>query len=270
MINLTKNLISSNFCGFITIFLVLISNYSVLEAQTPTSINDDSLFSKTHFSIIATGTQSSFTVNAQTGPNKPFSGYSFGYEGGINLTINLSKYIGIQIGIGAGEQNYNYYPFTIVQNGEKSYAGTSSHVGYVQAPIELIGRKRIGNHIILFGGAGIIHRFYFQDDVNVGSSGFLIQGDSNSKATIKYKEIVTAGASVLIIPRIELGILVQLKNYDLLKFGFSFDLGNAATYTATYNYIDFKGNDIGSGSYNANAPYLGVNIGYIFTRASKH
>jgi len=251
--------------GFRIFCLSLISFCALqnLKAQGNNSIDDEMLFSRTQIGLNFTGSLSHFIVSPQTGPNEPRSVISPGFEGTVNIGFNISPSFGLQIGLGGGFQNYNYIiSSSYDQYGRVSYSGTASEIGYLTVPIEFLARKQIADHLFLFGGAGFTLRLYDTFD----GSGYESSGDSTSKYFVKLAELTSSGPLLLMIPRLDLGVLWQLPYNDLIKIGLSFDVGQYSAYTSDYTYLDYKGKSTGSGSYVADASFVGVNIGYVFTR----
>jgi hypothetical protein len=249
----------SNLCW---IFLSLCLSYGV-KGQDNKLIDDELLFSRTQIGLNFTGSLSHFIVNPQSGPNEPWSSISPGFQATIDFGFNFDKAFGLQIGLGGGFQNYNYVMFkTYDPYGGTSYSGSGSEIGYLTVPIEFIARKRISDRLFLYGGAGFTIRLY---DANDGY-GFASSGDSSSKDFVKMSEITSSGPLFMMIPKADIGFLWQLPYNDLIKIGLSLDIGQFTAYTSTYKYFDYKGNSTGSGSYIADASFVGLNIGYVFTR----
>ena len=239
-----------------------------MDAQNQRLVGEDTLFARTHFEINVTGTSSHISVHSSSGPNQPRSLFSPGAEAGVNLDFNFNRFFGLQIGVCAGLQNYIYATSALLNQNSTAagYDAIGSEINYLSIPVEFICRDHIGKQVFLFAGAGLTARFY--ESFN-GSGG----PDSNaitSTNTSIYNETTASAPPVIIIGRIDLGILLQLPNNNLLKIGLGADYGNSAAYSATYSYHDFSGNNIGRGSYVANAAYIGLNIGYEFTRIREH
>jgi len=247
---------------FSKVFFAVILFLSLkVQAQDKAAV-EDSLFSRTHIVINATGSQSSIGVNSINGPNAPKSGISPGYEAGANLVLNLNKYLGIQIGLNVGEQSY-YYAINPSSNSQDII---TNQAGYFQIPIDLTARLRLNRTLFIYGGIGFSQRFYLVYK-NFSNSSSL--GAANTQNFISYKDSISSAAYANLIPRINVGLLIKCKNLNMIKIGLNIDLGNTITYTADYKYNDYKGKNIGSGSFNANGPLIGLNLGYIFTRARK-
>jgi len=246
----------------VLVIIILLSIWHHGNAQNSNTFNDDALFSKTQIGLNFTGSFSHFIVSPQSGPNEPQSTISPGFEGTMDIGFNINPSFGVQIGVGGGYQNYNYIiSRSYDQYGRVYYNGTGSEIGYLTAPIEFLVRKQISDHVFIYGGAGFTIRLYDTYD----GAGYPSSGDSTSKNFVKMAEITSSGPLIMMIPRIDLGVLLQLPYNDLLKFGLSFDIGQFSAYTSTYKYLDYKGNSTGSGSYIADASFVGLNIGYVFT-----
>ena len=250
-------------------FLSIISVYTCSVAKAITEpVNSDSLFSKTQIAVNFEGNLSHFIVSKQYGVNAPRSIASPGFDANINLTFNVNKTVGVQIGLGGGFQNFNYIiNKDYAPNGTVSgYYGTATEIGYFSIPINLAARKQIGENIFLYGNAGVDIRFYDSfDGVSLYSS-----GDSNTKSFVKYDEVTNSGPMTLMIPKIGLGVLLQLPYNDLLSFGLNANFGQYSAYNSTYYYFDYQGKTTGRGTYVADASFIGINIGYVFTRVRSH
>lgn len=243
------------------IFVLLFSAIS-LGAQNP----NHHLFVKDHINLTLTNTWSQSRETPTIG-----SGASLGLRPdvggrmGLIYTINLGQRIGLETGTYLGVQSIGY---RVKVENNRDYPLNNFRfrdaMAYVEIPVRVFGRFRITDNLYSFSYLGV-HVTRFRDY----RGGFSINDSANRQAA-RFTYDTNIDYGMFWAWDLGSGILIRNSGSDMFRINLLWHpLSNpSALMEGTYSYVQPEsGQLIESGTWKWGGSYIGIEVGYVFTRS---
>jgi hypothetical protein len=245
---------------FLTI--VLLSFAGLIWSQSP----NYHLFVKDHLNLTLTNTWSKSRETPTFG-----SGASLGLRPdvggrlGLIYTINLGQRIGIETGTYLGVQSIGY---RVKVENDRNYPLNNFRfrdaMAYVEIPIRVFGRFRITDKLYSFSYLGA-HVTRFRDY----AGGFTINDTLNRQAA-RFNYSTNTFYGMYLFWDLGSGFLIRNSSGDMFRINLVWHpvADRSWLMEGNYRYLNPEsGEIIETGNWNWGGGYVGIEVGYVFTRA---
>lgn len=252
----------------VIIFFVQLTAFS--QGRTDTLLNDN-VFSHNHFSVnFIPNLTHKAKIKRTAGRAELYSRPNFGFEGGINYTHNFNKKYGFETGIHMGVVPFDVRfhmskdEFVLPWDTDFEHQWAEYEIVYYSFPLLFEYRKDVKPGLLFSAKLGSNLRYYPD-----GSAGVSIEYELDSiSPTVEIFSLfadVNPDKKIALNYHLSVGIIKTL-GYGLIRMNLVCNLSfnNRRMFGGSYWFR--TPDDYTEGNYQINASYIGLEIGYVFTR----